>query len=166
MPLYYENPTSLNCLPCHYSCSTCQEYSVCLTCDSSKFRIQKAGVSLCECQDGYFDNGVQLCPACDTTCKTCSSYAHCLTCDSTTLFRTLDSTTYTCPCSPGYYESAVTYLCELCEYSCLTCDNGQSCVDCIDDRVLSSITGLCVCPDGYYEDPATLKCASCSYACT
>lgn len=55
---FYEDTSTLTCKPCLYHCATCSVSNRCDTCDSVKFRSLNTSSTLCQCQDGYYDDGV------------------------------------------------------------------------------------------------------------
>lgn len=55
---FYEDLSTLTCKTCLYHCATCSVSNRCLTCDSAKFRFLNTSSTLCQCTDGYYDDGV------------------------------------------------------------------------------------------------------------
>jgi proprotein convertase subtilisin/kexin type 5 len=77
---YDEGISNPACVPCDNSCATCSEsLDSCLTCFYSDFRILIGNV--CDCDDGYYDEGNATCSICDENCLTCvDNSTNCLTC--------------------------------------------------------------------------------------
>lgn len=45
---------------------TCLDGSMCSQCDATKFRVVNTTSDLCDCENGYFDDGVaEVCGKCD-----------------------------------------------------------------------------------------------------
>lgn len=105
---FYEDPTSKLCVNCNYSCYTCINPNSCATCLVTTLRVLDPSSQQCLCPAvGYFDKALTpVCEACDPTCYTCTTAAtYCTGCNTAVTFRTL-TTTHTCVCSDGYFQSS------------------------------------------------------------
>ena len=97
----------------------------------------------------------------------CSSSSNnsCLNCN-TSLLRIYNSTSSSCPCDPGYYDSG-SAQCEICSLPCLTC-NGASilnCTSCVGGYRLigSSCIKITLCNNYYYMGYCVDRCPNTTY---
>ena len=118
--------------------------------------------SACVCADGKYQNSsTYACTLCNTLCLTCTgpSSVECLSCHSS-VFRTFDSATKSCPCNAGYYSSGA-LLCLLCPSPCLTCKSGSTlnCSSCLSGYTLIGSSCILVvnCPSTYYYQGVCLS---------
>lgn len=160
---YYSQGSPLPlCQPCDVTCANCTAGSNgdCTNCNASAHRILSvaSGTGACNCMDGYFDNGVELCSACNYKCLTCTSSTACVTCDSTK-FR--QQSLPNCPCMSGYFDNS-TATCAACPYYCTTCSSATVCTSCDATRTSST---TCPCKTGYYNDGVNRVCPACMITC-
>lgn len=55
------------CLPCSYTCLTCNTNSTCETCNDLNNRVYNSTSSKCDCLIGYYDVGNNI----DSMCYPC-----------------------------------------------------------------------------------------------
>lgn len=172
---YYETATSASlrdpvCLPCSYSCLTCNHATLCLTCDiTNNTRVPTNGQ--CLCSRGFYDDGSNiLCQACQYFCQTCLSNSSCTTCNALNN-RFLNVTTGLCQCLRGYYDvnNGIDPVCSACQRSCYTCTNSTHCQTCypLTNKYINTTEGTnyCICLYGYFESVSTGVCSRCHYSC-
>ena len=154
------------CKPCAYHCSSCDDPSSCLTCNSTNHRQKDALNVTCICGEGFFDDSTrkEMCLACPYQCLTCTNSSSCLKC-KTTNHRAIPASL--CPCINNYYDTNTSNsLCSPCHYSCKTCLTGAVCVSCElgYSRIFNLSTNVCSCL-GRFFDPGQQTCSSCGYSC-
>ncbi|CAD8207740.1 unnamed protein product [Paramecium octaurelia] len=147
----YEQPNNPICIPCHYTCFTCNgtESNQCTSCYTEIMR-QSNDSGSCLCMNKYYDAGKPDCQACSPQCLNCANSA-----DS---YRYLFGNTCICQNKRtgafiSMYEVQGKADCQSCHYSCLDCNGSQfnQCTKCLDSeaRILSNST--CVCAPYYFE---------------
>jgi proprotein convertase subtilisin/kexin type 5 len=89
------------CLPCDYSCATCDTAGNCITCPTN--RVLNGTSGLCVCIDYYYELN-KVCIACHYSCLTCYSTQNtsCLSCSAVD-FRLFYDSTSECLCQNGYF---------------------------------------------------------------
>lgn len=145
---FYQDNTSLVCMPCSYSCLTCFDSTSfsCLSCNPFHFRSNSTINKTCPCISGYYDANQSLCRPCRSPCSTCygGSSFHCLACITNhILIGTSCSPLVTC--LNYYYDSKCINLCPNTTYpqnninlniclgcinGCLTCNSETNCTSC------------------------------------
>ena len=147
----------------------------CLTCNTATHnRIINLTSNTCPCIDGYYETSLYtplICLACNPTCITClTSASICTSCDLITQMRILDSTSQTCICTNGFYETSpgAPTICLPCDPICLTCQSSPGyCTSCnaTNNRILSN--NSCICSNGFYENSvgSPLVCLACHPTC-
>jgi proprotein convertase subtilisin/kexin type 5 len=127
---YYETSlyTPLICLACNINCLTCSVTSTnCTSCNSTHSRFLNSSSYYCMCVNGFYEishNNPVICLACNQACLTClASAGICTSCDLINQMRVLNSTSQTCICINGFYETSAgtPALCLSCDPICLTC---------------------------------------------
>ena len=96
-----------DCNPCYDElCSVCPEWDVCEQC------IDNASGTPCECDNGYYQNGI-LCIQCDSQCAVCSGPGNhaCTECEDGSFLQP-DSTSCQRRCPTGYTENSDTNTCD------------------------------------------------------
>lgn len=67
---YYNSGSNPICLKCHYSCLQCSTFSTaCTACNP--FDLRSLSANKCPCDQGFFDDGLELCKPCYNTCTKC-----------------------------------------------------------------------------------------------
>eukprot|EP00828_Plagiopyla_frontata_P002448 TRINITY_DN1037_c0_g1_i15.p2 TRINITY_DN1037_c0_g1~~TRINITY_DN1037_c0_g1_i15.p2 ORF type:complete len:457 (+),score=76.97 TRINITY_DN1037_c0_g1_i15:1812-3182(+) len=143
----YDSGYTLQCRPCHYTCSakageyeSCSEYNTrgtCSTCDADYHRISEGTSPTidCTCDQYYIDNGVdQMCEECMIHCIKCS-YT-----DATKTQKQCDVYEDYWDCEPGFYFVYDEKYCEQCVMAisnCLACDNATYCTQCNGDLIFN-----------------------------
>jgi proprotein convertase subtilisin/kexin type 5 len=92
------------CLPCDYSCATCDTAGNCITCPTN--RVLNGTSGLCVCIDYYYELN-KVCIACHYSCKRCvysGQYFNCIECDLAThrIPQYPNNSTCSCPNATGY----------------------------------------------------------------
>lgn len=143
------------CLPCHYSCLTCNSganSSGCSGCEAVWFRKALDANNACLCMDGYVDVGVSVCQLCNLTlpgCVNCSSVNTCVSCSA---MYDLSNTTFKCVCANNTYFASGYCLpypgCLIADYfnnivACDTCDTANH-------FILLNSSRSCRCNYGYF----------------
>lgn len=177
------------CLPCEFTCETCNNGTSCSTCKGNSIgnlegfctcntgygRDQALECSLCsencidcasdysvciQCEDGFFLEN-QACFPCESTCKTCENIGNCLTCWEN---AEKDLNNH-CLCLQSFGTNLTTGFCENCDEKCDFCtENYLVCTDCSPPYGLNLPTGLCeVCIENCdYCHSNSLLCEDCS----
>ncbi|CAD8203896.1 unnamed protein product [Paramecium pentaurelia] len=161
---------STSCQQCSYKCETCfQREDYCLSCSPSSLRQHNNLLKLCNCPNGYYDDGINsICQKCHYSCLKCMGIStNCELCSDISK-RILDVNLLTCNCIQGYYDDGVE-ICKQCHYSCLSC-NGQgsnSCNSCLTVSTTFRVfyNKTCNCLSGYYDDGSSINCKKCQNQC-
>jgi hypothetical protein len=151
------------CIPCHYSCLTCNtgnNPNSCASCPSNVYRTLVPPA--CPCDNHYADAGVELCQLCSLTmpgCISCSSKTTCLICDIPNNFvDNINGTNpKTCMCATGY--TLTTGFC-LPYPGCLVAgyyNNLVACQSCDASKNFTMVTSnfSCTCYLGFEIDNST-----------
>jgi proprotein convertase subtilisin/kexin type 5 len=70
---YYEDSSTMTCLPCVAPCATCESATHCNSCIENWFLYGTTCVDECPQDEGYYDNvGTWTCDECSYPCETCS----------------------------------------------------------------------------------------------
>ncbi|KAL4442387.1 hypothetical protein ABPG74_005728 [Tetrahymena malaccensis] len=165
---YYQSTTNQVCLPCHYSCYSCNGP---LATDCNKCQISRtynAASNLCSCSSDKYDVfGIAQCQDCPYYCKTCSNAqtTKCSTCDSSQK-RQLNTLTGYCDCQQGFYDDG-SPVCKPCYKNCLACRgaNQYDCTLCDASKNRTLQNGICVCMTGYYNINGQVACGQCDQSC-
>ncbi|EAS04000.3 EGF-like domain protein (macronuclear) [Tetrahymena thermophila SB210] len=165
---YYQSPNNQVCLPCHYSCYSCQGplQTDCIKCQIS--RTYNIATSLCSCPSNKYDVfGITQCQDCPYYCKTCSAAdtTKCSTCDPAQQ-RQMNALTGYCDCNQGFYDDG-SPVCKPCFQNCLTCrgPNQYDCTLCDSSKNRILQNGICVCMIGYYNINGQVACGQCDQSC-
>ena len=67
-------------IECPSKCVLCTGVSACTLCKGISSGTGARVVPVCNCPDGYFNNGSDNCVRCDAICNTCSFSGSCSTC--------------------------------------------------------------------------------------
>ncbi|KAM3144003.1 hypothetical protein pb186bvf_003767 [Paramecium bursaria] len=156
-----------NCQQCNINCLDCDGTSLttCTQCDTDQNRILNLLTSTCDCNIGYYDNGLGFCLNCSQFCESCIAFDdNCITC-STLSNRILNGNA--CICQDNYFEEAdQNPNCQKCFGSCQTCNGSSSdqCLTCpINVNRIQQGTS-CNCIYGYYQT-ALITCEQCQQPC-
>ncbi|KAL4470077.1 hypothetical protein ABPG72_008736 [Tetrahymena utriculariae] len=165
---YYQPATNQVCLPCHYSCYSCNGplETNCIKCQIS--RTYNIASSLCSCSSDKYDVfGIAQCQDCPYYCKTCSNAqtTKCSTCDSSQM-RTFNNLTGYCDCQQGFYDDG-SPVCKPCYSNCQACrgPNQYDCTLCDASKNRTLQNGICVCMTGYYNINGQVACGQCDQSC-
>ncbi|CAD8114389.1 unnamed protein product [Paramecium sonneborni] len=163
---YFSDNLQLECLPCHFTCKTCNGIyeNNCLTCDLT---LRQLVMFKCICPNRYYDIGLLQCSPCHYTCLTCfgPEVDNCLTC-SISNYREVKANK--CLCLDTYMEKQTgDPQCYKCSYRCANCigtiDNCTSCPS-FSFRDLG-INNSCSCPIKSYDEPGNPICIICHNTC-
>ncbi|CAD8106981.1 unnamed protein product [Paramecium primaurelia] len=162
---YYEVGRAIQC---SIKCKLCiLKNDTCLECEENSLRILNQILKICQCPDGYFDDGQNsLCQKCHYSCFTCSKLSTLCNECLVSSHRQLNDLIFNCPCNQGYYDSGI-QQCQKCHYSCLSCNTYQNCLSCISQIVSKRVLYLnqCICLPGFYDDGYSANCQKCDYQC-
>ncbi|CAD8113135.1 unnamed protein product [Paramecium sonneborni] len=163
---YFDDGFSLTCLPCDFTCLTCNGplSSNCLTCDK-KYRY--LDFTSCLCPDKYYDVGELQCGSCHYSCQKCFDDTDngCIVCSLDLHFRVLKGNF--CKCIDGYYEVPGLAQCKKCSFKCETCETTEDkCLTCPLNslRILDPIKG-CQCFGELYDKENEIACQKCHLKC-
>lgn len=181
------NDPANTCQACDNSCATClgAAKNQCLTCKAGMSPASSAAPFGCICSSSttFFNPSTGTCDPCDATCSTCTNSAtNCLSCNSSAN-RALSPVglTGTCPCKPGYTDTAGTCnltlsgscaagtwsnagTCTPCPAGCATCTSASVCLICKANATLDGST-LCPCNAGFFLDSSN-NCTKCDLSCS
>ena len=120
------------CLPCHHTCTTCFDLTVCVACNSQ-----------------YFLGSDNTCSSCPFGCAVCDNSQTCITCQDG-LYIDQDGDCLSCPLGVDTCSIALVEDCTE-GYFLL----GGICAGCLDNCAKCSDFVMCsMCIDGYYVVPA------------
>jgi hypothetical protein len=143
----YFNGKNKMCEACHYACKSCTSYRKCTKCSHET----RPELSVCECKDGYYENGTSECPKCEKQCAICEKKPdNCIVCSG----ERIDPPSCVVP-PPSAKSAKITDVpvgsakVILCDYKCNTCEKDKdNCLTCRENRNLAK---GCDCNRGYYE---------------
>ncbi|CAD8192940.1 unnamed protein product [Paramecium pentaurelia] len=154
---FYLDFFNINCVPCHYTCQSCDNQS-CLRCLDTTLQLE-IGSSSCNCPIGYYYENTK-CLQCQLQCSKCIDQSDkCLECadPNSTLIE------YQCICNTGFGISKTNLqYCIPCKYPCLECSNDvNKCTSCFQISLIYLVNQECRCPQGYFmQDFDCIKCAN------
>lgn len=129
---YLQSPS---CLPCLPVCQTCLDYTSCLTCASTSFKIVSG---VCTCPSPlFFDINTKL-------CQTCSYIRNnCQTCAYTSAYNASSPPSVECIFAPNYYY-LVNGTASACMPFCINCDpSNTACNTCDTNFTYSAVDTAC-----------------------
>jgi hypothetical protein len=149
-----------NCVPCHYSCVTCDnlDYKKCRQCSPGRDPVT------CECLPGSYSNDLtRKCERCHPSCNMCNDASEysCLTCVDSINAIIIDGQ---CICPPSMYMNT-SFYCIDCDNKCETCaGNSTSCRSC---KINAFLRGdVCTCVPGYsFDSNGDCVPSPCHYSC-
>ncbi|CAD8099452.1 unnamed protein product [Paramecium primaurelia] len=134
-----------------------------------RFKLVLNNNNQCNCLDGYYYIGIEMCQLCNLYCNTCyMSSTKCAQCNLTKFFRLLNLNQFFC--QNGYYDNGL-IICEKRSNQCLACKGkGDYCTSCDpnQNRIDQSVINKCPCSSGFYQDEyencqrCYLKCQTCN----
>ncbi|CAD8194869.1 unnamed protein product [Paramecium octaurelia] len=164
MERYFEDGQNEVCQKCHYSCLRCNDIDTkCELCSKDSNRTYDELFFSCNCNIGYYDNGVETCQQCHYSCLSCNSQDS-NSCISCVEVDTSNRVFYnqTCKCLFGYFDDGQSISCQKCDIQCLNCiQQSYICLSCPQTRKIET---NCKCQQGYYEVGAQY-CLECNSNC-
>ena len=153
---FYQFSTGpLHCNNCPESCMTCNNSTMCTSCNVTYSNPTQLGTCACPdnsnitnyqcvCGDGYYleydsTDLVYVCMPCLKACSACiDGSTHCTVCKTPLEFDTSNSCSI---CPSGTYFSD--YSCLNCSIDCTTCSDYNFCITCSDGMKQVTSTGSC-----------------------
>ncbi|CAK62555.1 unnamed protein product (macronuclear) [Paramecium tetraurelia] len=105
---YYEDNQQV-CQKCNPICYTCEQDSLCLSCDIAVNRVINKQ-QICICNQGYFENETNQCQKCHYSCIYCNQseeFNQCTACPTSRIKSSDKMNSFECKCRKGYFDLGV-----------------------------------------------------------